>query len=576
MSEQKSEEWLPPGWTVELKVRKNGKKDKCYIAPSRGLKFNSKAEVSRYLKDVQINHTKSKQKKKGSHKRKRSASKCIVEKVEAEGLPPGWIKEIRVKKKARTIRRDPYYIDPVSGYVFRSMKDVLRYLETGDLGRLAMKPKDRGSSDVELDDVKVSSPAVTEEQKLTSCETKGQIITGQRLNLNKIVNDEKTLNSTSTGECMLLSQNTSDQSGEGTDLNILNLPEPKDSEQIGAKSDFSRTDSTLAPAVRTLQENKLTENGVVTGGNRKTQLGLRKSRERKEPKVPRRSSKRLAGLEVDPTPELKTRNQARRIAARQSGKAEASTAESSAFGSGAQKFDQLEAAQEVKCTSYTSRTTEVLVSNNSEIPSADLGTLEDSGEKVETENKAAQEVKCTSYTSRTTEVLVSNNSEIPSADLGTLEDSGEKVETENKVDEKQGCPLVVPPGNPPIPQEHAEKVETENKADVKPGSAVVLPFGESWPDPCIEFAVKTLTGAIPVGGDLDIQDYFHQLGSSTQVDTDLKSPNVGSDNLFQTDLLCQQFDREQKDLVEHTLPQTGDVSFQNSGKIGLHQHGEEK
>lgn len=47
-----------------------------------------------------------------------------------------------------------YYIDPVSGYVFRSMKDALRYLESGDLGRLAFKPKDKSYNDVELEDDK--------------------------------------------------------------------------------------------------------------------------------------------------------------------------------------------------------------------------------------------------------------------------------------------------------------------------------------------------------------------------------------------------------------------------------------
>lgn len=40
----------------------------------------------------------------------------------------------------------------MSGYVFRSMKDVLRYLKTGDIGRLASKPKEKSSSDRELED----------------------------------------------------------------------------------------------------------------------------------------------------------------------------------------------------------------------------------------------------------------------------------------------------------------------------------------------------------------------------------------------------------------------------------------
>ena len=36
------------------------------------------------------------------------------------------------------------------------MKDVLRYLETGNLGRLAYKPKDKESIEVELEDDNIS------------------------------------------------------------------------------------------------------------------------------------------------------------------------------------------------------------------------------------------------------------------------------------------------------------------------------------------------------------------------------------------------------------------------------------
>lgn len=36
------------------------------------------------------------------------------------------------------------------------MKDVLRYLETGDLGRLAYKPKDNRCIDMELEDDNIS------------------------------------------------------------------------------------------------------------------------------------------------------------------------------------------------------------------------------------------------------------------------------------------------------------------------------------------------------------------------------------------------------------------------------------
>jgi len=40
-----------------------------------------------------------------------------------------------------------FYIDPVSGYVFRSKKDVLRYLESGDVRSCAFKPSRRQIQD---------------------------------------------------------------------------------------------------------------------------------------------------------------------------------------------------------------------------------------------------------------------------------------------------------------------------------------------------------------------------------------------------------------------------------------------
>ncbi|GJN36746.1 hypothetical protein PR202_gb25640 [Eleusine coracana subsp. coracana] len=58
-----------------------------------------------------------------------------------EGLPDGWLKEYRPRKPGSSQKNDPYYIDPVSGYEFRSLKDVYRYLRTGDIRQCAMRPK---------------------------------------------------------------------------------------------------------------------------------------------------------------------------------------------------------------------------------------------------------------------------------------------------------------------------------------------------------------------------------------------------------------------------------------------------
>ncbi|PON66423.1 Methyl-CpG DNA binding [Trema orientale] len=150
MAESKSEDWLPPGWTVKVKVRDNGRKDKYYYAPSNGPTFNSRVEVSRYLGTALNNHHQPKEKNKGTLKQAEKV--VLVEKVKAEGLPPGWIKEIRITKRANTIRRDLSYIDPISKTAFRSMKAVYHYLETEELEMAAQKSK--GSRDKDLEDNK--------------------------------------------------------------------------------------------------------------------------------------------------------------------------------------------------------------------------------------------------------------------------------------------------------------------------------------------------------------------------------------------------------------------------------------
>lgn len=40
-----------------------------------------------------------------------------------------------------------YYTDPVNGYVFRSKKDALRYIESGDISRCLFKPNKRQIQD---------------------------------------------------------------------------------------------------------------------------------------------------------------------------------------------------------------------------------------------------------------------------------------------------------------------------------------------------------------------------------------------------------------------------------------------
>ncbi|KAK7318278.1 hypothetical protein RJT34_02977 [Clitoria ternatea] len=69
-----------------------------------------------------------------------SPVEAVSEKSTVEDLPPGWVKEVKIRKNTNGNRKDAFYSDPVSGYVFRSKKDVMRYLESGDICSCAFKP----------------------------------------------------------------------------------------------------------------------------------------------------------------------------------------------------------------------------------------------------------------------------------------------------------------------------------------------------------------------------------------------------------------------------------------------------
>ncbi|OMO77272.1 hypothetical protein CCACVL1_15120, partial [Corchorus capsularis] len=95
-----------------------------------------------------------------------------------------------------------FYNDPVSGYVFR-MKDALHYVETGEPGRLAFKPKDKSDNDEDLEEDNDCEPAIVERQKVavngTTDETERQSAE-QVSNLSRITKGEEMLTSASTGE----------------------------------------------------------------------------------------------------------------------------------------------------------------------------------------------------------------------------------------------------------------------------------------------------------------------------------------------------------------------------------------
>lgn len=122
-----------------------------------------------------------------------------------------------------------------------------------------------------------------------------------------------------------------------------------------------------------------------------------------------------------------------------------------------------------------------------------------------------------------------------------------------------------------VPEEQLQLPETEIMPEPQQLS---FPFGDSWSDPCLEFAFKTLTGAIPVEDNL-AQGYFpEQLDiSHTRRDSGLALPDFGSPNFFQNDI-SSHFDTPEKSVSGHqpsmssSLLPTGTVSLPSCSGIG--------
>nr|KJB39638.1 hypothetical protein B456_007G022700 [Gossypium raimondii] len=224
MTEETSPDWLPAGWTQEFRFQKTGRrithyvnlatgqkfftKDdlirytktetkteskqyddrlltlkqitkpstnsqvNIYVDPSTGLRFYSKPAVFRFLKQAEQRNRKTNKKKQAAYSRK----KVVIEKSTVDDLPAGWIKEIKIQRNANGVRKDPYYTDPVSGYVFRSKKAVLHYLETGEIARSAFLPP-KSNDDQNLTDEDGSQLPEAKRQKVKLLATKRQLVT---------------------------------------------------------------------------------------------------------------------------------------------------------------------------------------------------------------------------------------------------------------------------------------------------------------------------------------------------------------------------------------------------------------
>ncbi|XWS38393.1 hypothetical protein CRYUN_Cryun19dG0127200 [Craigia yunnanensis] len=308
-------EWLPQNWFMEVKAHKSGttigKHFKIYVDPSTGFRFHSKPEVFRFLNHTEQKSSKPKQKKRASC----SASKVVIKNSTVDDLPAGWIKEVKIRRNANKVKRDPYYTDPASGYVFRSKKAVLRYLETGEIGRDAFLPKNKHNDDQNLINKDKSQLPAATRQKVKHPATRRQLFTGGETSDRSILSDLE-------AETFQKGQSKKDYTETGLDTaSVLQIPQRKGSIKNAIKGNletaekYSRS-SSVAPEASKRKQGKIVSannvfvstaaadvlqvNNLLESGTEKSNINFKNSSKYKnktELDLPRRFSNRLARLE---------------------------------------------------------------------------------------------------------------------------------------------------------------------------------------------------------------------------------------------------------------------------------------
>ncbi|KAL5551745.1 hypothetical protein UlMin_001921 [Ulmus minor] len=529
-------EWLPRDWRVEQKFRKSGvhagKDYKCYIDPLNKYKFYSRPEVLQHLKTVgsksciseNVKTVKNKSLESEKKTSQRSADKVVVESPEVKDLPSGWTKEIRIRKCSNEIiKKDPYYTDPVSGYIFRSKKDALRYVETGEIGRLAIKPKNSCAIVQDLVNNGSTSSSAAKRQKLKHPASRQQIFAGK-------TNSEKS--------GLELSET------EGSKISRKRVfPEAKVAS--ASKDETVQGKHSLGNAVQGCTETK--ENSA---SNKSTQLkpeGSKQTRNKSSPvsnAVVSRKSQRINGPVLSP--------EIQKCAERKESSAPSRSPQLNAEGSESSR-DKRSAVSDAELSKESQGKRNVVdngqvISTASDIlqEKSSLPTLMEKSSVGETSVKSRKSKNKTLFTSprrsskrlagvepdelvklksgeQTSIAAVRNSSKAEAKeDAGLISDgladgalgpSGvgpeieltchASVDTSMTLQEDPSNKSAVPFEDQVAPVELQQKLKTEKVDDDKAEPQLSFLFGS---DPCLEFAFKTLTGELPLDDTAIVDD----------------------------------------------------------------------
>ncbi|PIN27228.1 hypothetical protein CDL12_00021 [Handroanthus impetiginosus] len=563
-----SPEWLPNGWKMEEKTRQSGFRKgaiyKVYTELSSGSKFYSRAAVARYMKTVEHANTKN-AKKKVDHleepipdvspscismtntdhipekKLKNSSFKTVaIESAAADDLPPGWIKEIKTSKSGNRIRKDPFYTDPVSGYMFRSKLDALRYLKTNDIRSCACRPRKRELDDPKLITNEISSPSPANKNEKLS-EHKRQLFPFGE------INDGGESSGTKS------QAQTAAEITEQTQHN--NEPDSVKVSSVGVEGNSNKKvemENNHEPANEVSKEDHR-----ESGMKKRSEAGLRKSKKRRDLSLPSRTSKRLAGGEPEIVSNSVLSKRSLRAAARRSSGNGIKINTPPSFSPKALAATRPSEIEPVK-EDPKYETLQVPEPLN-QVENGPLAMPEE--KVVEAQPPAIPEEKVV-------EAQPDDNKR--SQETGQPNDDKRSQESEQPGDNKRSQETDQPDDNKRSqeseqPDDNKNSQESEQPGDNKRSqeSELCYDFGDSWSDP-LEFALKTLRGEISIDDTLAFPGGFDEHQSIPYNQT-LKQSQPDAPIIFRNEFVPPSESSKQKSPVNQFAPNSS--SFSALGKL---------
>uniref|UniRef100_A0A804ISS4 MBD domain-containing protein n=1 Tax=Musa acuminata subsp. malaccensis TaxID=214687 RepID=A0A804ISS4_MUSAM len=484
-----SPDWLPSGWVLETRTQKNGayagREIKCYYNPSTGSRFYSKKQVFRHLnarKDFSptIRETRSIT----SSNMKKPCTSTSQEKSIKESssnnvcsyaptgygsneLPHGWIKEIRFRKYKRGKPvNETLYIDPDGEYAFRSLKDAFRYIETGDVNKCASKPQKRSIRELHTVERELHPAAAA-----------------KRLHWRRDASRRCLFPEKGTKVADSLHVRHFDGvafTGQTLDLGKEKLSEPaigKPSDSVNDKlSDAMIEAPKASQECSQLKQFFLNDECLSNGFDEMQQANMRQVKH--VPLVPlRQQNGNLLAPETNSLDEtnltLKNEEQSEPKKSR---------------GRHKRGFTRAKAIKPMKMPLRASKRLAALRGNQ----------MSNSGAIQRSNGNKSASVLAQSAQSDLVNKRVHQKNVTPIIDLEQSDD----LESHKHASEESNA---------------KKQVQSGRSSSEKPLAPYRSPFGDSWPDPCLEFAFKMLTSDIPVFEETgDIQEYFHQALLSTK------------------------------------------------------------